>query len=222
MFSLLWHLPRGILMCCLGDIAAATILVLAAAFSSTLKPPLSALDTSLVMTSCMLCWSWVIKDQSSHPNVGRDFLYVVIFCLDCFYVFVYFYPYFGKLSNLTNIFSKRELQPPDPIRTHDIPFCYWLSLPNVASLVYIMHFVCHSRRIPINYQGLLLALRFSILKKKTAFTQHSERLHFAPPPRVFYTALPCALALLPASLGQLGGWFWSSRSFFVVMGSVDK
>ncbi len=63
-------------MCCLGDIAAATILVLAAAFSSTLKPPLSALDTSLVVTSCMLVGhgSAISKGHSSHPNLGREFL----------------------------------------------------------------------------------------------------------------------------------------------------
>ncbi|CAK8998648.1 Uncharacterized protein SCF082_LOCUS5724 [Durusdinium trenchii] len=39
------HLWLGVLMCCLGDLAAATTLILAAAFSSTLKPPLTPLDT---------------------------------------------------------------------------------------------------------------------------------------------------------------------------------
>lgn len=87
MCSLLWHLPRGILMCCLGDIAAATILVLAAAFSSTLRPPLSALDTSLAVTSCMLGWSCVIKDHSSHPNLGRDFYIPIWFFLGGFSIF---------------------------------------------------------------------------------------------------------------------------------------
>ena len=45
--NLVAQMVPGVLMCCLSDIAAATTLVLAAAFSSTLKPPLSPLDTPL-------------------------------------------------------------------------------------------------------------------------------------------------------------------------------
>jgi len=68
------HLGIGILMCCLGDIAAATILVLAAAFSSTLRPPLSALDTvfytALPCALALLPASLYASHPTNWPNAG--------------------------------------------------------------------------------------------------------------------------------------------------------
>lgn len=68
------HLGIGVLMCCLGDIAAATTLVLAAAFSSTLKPPLSPLDTvfytALPCALALLPASLYASHPINWPNAG--------------------------------------------------------------------------------------------------------------------------------------------------------
>lgn len=68
------HLGIGVLMCCLGDIAAATTLVLASAFSSALKPPLSPLDTvfytALPCALALLPASLYASHPINWPNSG--------------------------------------------------------------------------------------------------------------------------------------------------------
>mmetsp|Transcript_16627 Transcript_16627/g.31448 ORF Transcript_16627/g.31448 Transcript_16627/m.31448 type:complete len:461 (-) Transcript_16627:43-1425(-) len=61
------HLMLGVLMCSLGDIAAAMTLILASAFGSTLDPPLNPLDTIFYMALPCALTLLPASLYASHP-----------------------------------------------------------------------------------------------------------------------------------------------------------
>lgn len=61
------HLMLGVLMCSLGDIAAAMTLILMAAFGSTLDPPLNPLDTIFYMALPCALTLLPASLYASHP-----------------------------------------------------------------------------------------------------------------------------------------------------------